>query len=143
MVTTAAAIAGIIGTGVGVGKSLFGGGSQDQQRQYELMLRQLEDSNANRTNAQIQGANINRLATAGFDDGQGGGFSYDPATGTWHSKLGPNAQAVQDAADRASVDRNTLDMQQARQANMRSDRNAIAAQPMIDAARRRMEGFRP
>lgn len=143
MVATAAAIAGIIGTGVGVGKSLFGGGSQDQTKQYELMLRQLEDSNANRTASQIQGANINRLATAGYDDGQGGGMFYDPATGTWHSKLGPQQQAVQDAADRASIDRNTLDMQQARQANMRSDRNAIAAQPMIDAARRRMEGFRP
>ena len=143
MVTTAAAIAGIIGTGVGVGKSLFGGGSQDQQRNYEMMLRQLEDSNANRTSAQIGGANINRLATAGYDDGQGGGFSYDPATGTWHSKLGPNAQAVQDAADRASIDRNTLDMQQARGANARADRNAIEAQSLIDATRRRFENFRP
>jgi len=140
---TAAAIAGIVGTGVSVGKSLFGGGGSAQNRQYELMLRQLEDSNANRTAAQIAGANINKLATAGYDDGQGGGMYYDPATGTWHTTLGPQAQAVQEAADRASVDRNTLDMQQARQANMRSDRNAVAAQPMIDAARRRMEGFRP
>ncbi len=143
MVATAAAIAGIVGTGISAGKALFSGGGTAQNRQYELMLKQLEDSNANRTNAQIQGANINRLATAGYDDGQGGGMYYDPATGTWHSKLGAQQQAVQDAADRASIDRNTLDMQQARQANMRSDRNAIAAQPMIDAARRRMEGFRP
>jgi len=143
MVATAAAVASIIGTGVGVGKSLFGGGSQDQQRQYELMLRQLQDSQDARTAAQVQGANINRLATAGFDDGQGGGFRYDPATGTWKSTLGPQAQAVQGAADAASIGRNTTDMWQAQGANARADYNAAAAQPLIDAARRRLGDFRP
>jgi len=140
---TAAAIATIAGAGVGIGKSLFGGGSQDQSRQYEMMLRQLEDSNANRTAAQIAGANINQLATAGFDDGRGGGLYYDRGSGTWRSKLGAQDQAVQSGADAASIGRNTTDMFQAQGANARADMNAARAQALVDAARRRYEDFRP
>jgi len=140
---TAAAIASLAGTAVGVGTSLFGGGGSSQNRQYELMLRQLEESNANRVAAQQGAANINQLATSGYDDGQGGGFYYDRGTGTWRSTLGPQQQAVQSGADAASIGRNTTDMYQAQGANARADLNASRAQPLIDAARRRMENFQP
>jgi hypothetical protein len=140
---TAAAIAGLASAGIGVYKGLTSGGGTAQQRQYDLMLRQLQDSNANRTAAQVAGANINQLATAGFSDGQGGGLQYDRGSGTWRSTLGPQAQAVQSAADAASIGRNTTDMVQAQGANARADLNASRAQPLIDAARRRLENFRP
>jgi hypothetical protein len=139
---TAAAIASIVGTGVGVGKSLFGGnGAQNQS--YDLLLRQLEDSNANRTNTQVALANINRMGRAGFEDSQGSGLSYDPVTNTWSSKLGPIPLAAQNAADSAAIGRNTTDMYQAQGANARADANASRAQPLIDAAMRRMSDFRP
>lgn len=143
MVATAAAIASIASAGVGIGKSLFGGGGSANRDNYNLLLQQLEDSRQNATNAQIGGANINRLATAGYDDGSGGGLRYDPATGTWRSTLGPDAQAAQSAADQAGISRNTTDMRQAQGANARADINAAQAQPLIDAARRRYEDFRP
>ncbi len=139
---TAAAIASIVGTGVGVGKSLFGGnGAQNQQ--YDLLRQQLEDSNANRTNTAISVANINRMGRAGFEDSQGSGLSYDPVTNTWSSKLGPIPLAAQNAADSAAIGRNTTDMYQAQGANARADINASRAQPLIDAAMRRYADFRP
>ena len=139
---TAAAIAGIVGTGVGVAKSLSGGGGADRT-QYDLLLRQLQDSQANSTNARIAAAGVNQMARSGFDDGQGGGLRYDPATGTWHSTLGPEALAAQRASDAATTTRNTTDMYRAGGANDQAAMNAARSQAFIDAARRRYEDFRP
>jgi len=141
MVATAAAIAGMIGTGVSVGTSLFGGKGTNQRT--DIMEQQLADARQAQLAAQIAGAQTSRLGRAGYSDSMGGGYEYDPATNTWTTKLGPEAQAAQSAADRASIERHTTDMRQAQGANARADRNAVAAQQMIDAARRRFGDFRP
>jgi hypothetical protein len=50
---------------------------------------------------------------------------------------------VQTAADQAAISRNTTDLRQAQGANARADLNAARAQPLIDAAQRRLGNFQP
>lgn len=139
---TAAAIAGIASAGVGIGKSLFGGNSQ-QEDQFKILAQQLALARQNAQQTGIDARNVNRTATAGFTDSSGSSLQYDPATNQWVSTLGRLPQQAQNAYDQATIDRNTTDMAMARSANQMALDNAARAQPLIDAARRRYENFRP
>lgn len=143
MVATAAAIAGILGTAISAGSTIAGSMNSGGQKKMDFTGQQLEDARQREVNAQIAGALTGRLGRAGYSDAMGGGYSYDPATNTWSSTLGPDQEASQRAALQAAVNRNTIDMQQARRTNAFAETNATAAQPLIDAARRRFADFRP
>jgi hypothetical protein len=94
-------------------------------------------------NAQIRAAYTTRLGLAGYTDSQGNSYSYDPGTNSWVSTLGKLPAQVQTAADQAAISRNTTDLAQAQNANARADMNAARAQPLIDAAQRRLANFQP
>ena len=143
VLASAAAIAGLASAGVGIGKSLFGNSGGQSQQSFNILAQQLADARNNVTNAQIGGAGVNQLARAGFSDSQGSSLRFDPATNQWVSTLGPLPQQAQTASDQATIARNTTDMGMARAANEQAGVNAARAQPLIDAARRRMENFQP
>jgi len=139
---TAAAIASLASTGIGIGKSLFGGNQQANQS-FGLLADQLALARQNATQAGQGGALINQMARAGFTDSMGNALRFDPATGQWVSTLGPLPQRAQTASDLATIMRNTTDMRMAQAANEQAATNAMRAQPMIDAAMRRFQNFQP
>ena len=141
MAATIGAIAAGISALTGVGTALAGGGGSRQRQsiygdEYGQAMQDALD-------AKLAGVETSRLGRAGFSDSAGSGLRYDPVTNTWVSSLGPLPQAVQTAADAAAISRNTTDLRQAQGANARADVNASRAQPLIDAAMRRMADFRP
>ena len=144
MAVTAALIAGGAGlasAGIGAATSLAGGRGTGQRLDFtQAMLAQAQND---AIQARINAANTTRLGQAGYTDSQGNSYSYDPGTNSWVSTLGPQATQVQNAADQASIARNTTDLRQAQGANARADINASRAQPLIDAAQRRLAAFRP
>lgn len=140
---TAAAIAALASAGVGIGSTLFGGAGSGTTQRTSIDEAQLAQARQDAINAQIRGAYTTRLGQAGYTDSQGNSYSYDPATNSWVSTLGKLPAQVQTAADQAAISRNTTDLRQAQGANARADMNAARAQPLIDAARRRLENFQP
>src|SRR5262252_3180065 len=82
-------------------------------------------------------------AQAGFTDAQGSTVTYDPATNTWKTTLGPQAQAQQSASTAADIARNTTDARRAQQANEQALIAAAAARPGAEAARMRAEQYQP
>lgn len=143
MAATVAAIASILGTAASVGSTLLGGAGSGNQQRQDITAAQLSQARNDAVQARINAANTTRLGQAGYTDSQGNSYSYDPGTNSWVSTLGPQATRVQNAADQASIARNTTDLRQAQGANARADMNAARAQPLIDAAQRRLANFTP
>lgn len=141
MALTAALVGGGLAAAGGIASSAIQAGASGPAQKQDLGLAQLRFAENNATNAQIQNAMINQLARAGYTDSSGNSLRFDPATGQWVQQLGALPQQEQDAASRAAIERNTTDLMQAQGANRRADVNAARFQPLIDAARRRIEGF--
>ena len=143
MAATVGAIVSALAATAGAGASILGGGGSGNQQRIDYTAAQLAQAQNNAIQARINAANTTRLGQAGYTDSQGNSYSYDPGTNSWVSTLGPQATQVQNAADQASIARNTTDLRQAQGANARADINASRAQPLIDAAQRRLAAFRP
>ena len=144
MAVTAALIAGgatLAGAGINAATSAASGRGAAQATSYDAAA--LAKAQNDAIQARINAAYTTKLGLAGYTDSQGNSYSYDPGTNSWVSTLGPQATQVQNAADQASIARNTTDLRQAQGANARADINASRAQPLIDAAQRRLAAFRP
>lgn len=141
MAITAALIGAAATAATGIGTSIAAGANSGSDQRLDYTGAQLAESQNNRVNAEIRAALIGQLARAGYTDSSGSSLRYDPATGQWVQQLGALPQQEQDAASRAAIERNTTDLMQAQGANRRADVNAARFQPLIDAARRRIEGF--
>ena len=158
MAVTAALIAGgaaVAGAGINAyGLSQSGRGAQQSTNVDAAALQQAQQD---AIQARINAAYTSRLGQAGYSDSAGNAYHYDPATNSWVATISPQDQAVkaiadqaQNAANQASITRNTTDMATARQANARAlegynrtDQTNARAQPLIDAAQRRLANFRP
>lgn len=143
MAATVAAIVSALAATAGAANTIFGGAGSGTQQRQDISAAQLAQAQNNAIQARINAANTTRLGQAGYTDSQGNSYSYDPATNQWVSTLGKLPAQVQTAADQAAISRNTTDLRQAQGANARADLNAARAQPLIDAARRRLENFQP
>lgn len=165
MAVTAALIAGgaaVAGAGINAyGLSQSGRGAQQSTNVDAAALAQAQND---AVQARINAAYTSKLGQAGYTDNAGNSYSYDPATNTWVSTVSPQDLAVKAAADQATIaanqatiTRNTTDMDTARRANAlamaanqrvtaaneRTDLANARAQPMIDAAQRRLAAFQP
>ena len=143
MAATVAAIVGATAAAAGAGASIFGGGGSGNAQRMDYTAAQLAQAQNNAIQARINAAYTTRLGQAGYSDSQGNSYSYDPGTNSWVSTLGKLPAQVQTAADQAAISRNTTDLAQAQGANARADMNAARAQPLIDAAQRRLANFQP
>lgn len=145
MVATAAAIASLIGTTVGVGSTIagtLGRGNQTSERAQAIALAQLQDARNNDAYQKALSTLITQRSVAGGQDEYGSGMEYDPATNTWRSRLGAQPKTVQDAADLAAISRNTTDLRQAQAANEQAAIRATNAGPVADTAQRNLRDNR-
>jgi hypothetical protein len=144
MAVTAALIAGgatLAGAGINAATSAASGRGAGQATSYDAAA--LAKAQNDALQARINAAYTTKLGQAGYTDSQGNSYSYDPGTNSWVSTLGKLPAQVQTAADQAAISRNTTDLAQAQGANARADMNAARAQPLIDAAQRRLANFQP
>ena len=142
---TAAAIAALVGTTVGVGSTIagtLGRGNTTADRGQAIGLAQLQDARNNDQYQKALSTLIAQRSIAGAQDEYGSGMQYDPATNTWVSKLGAQPKAVQDAADLAAISRNTTDLRQAQAANTQAAQRATDAGPVADTALRNLRDNR-
>jgi len=145
MVATAAAIASLIGTTVGVGSTIAGTmnrGNGTAQHGQDIALAQLQDARNNDQYQKALSTLITQRSVAGAQDEYGSGMEYDPATNTWRSRLGAQPKAVQDSADLAAISRNTTDLRQAQAANQQAAQRATDAGPVADTALRNLRDNR-
>jgi hypothetical protein len=143
MAATIAAIVGATAAAAGAANTIFGGAGSGTQQRQDISAAQLAQAQNNAIQARINAAYTTKLGQAGYTDSQGNSYQYDPGTNSWVSTLGKLPAQVQTAADQAAISRNTTDLAQAQGANARADMNAARAQPLIDAAQRRLANFQP
>jgi len=144
MAVTAAIISGVAALGsAGIGAYTALNSGRGTGQSISIDAAQLAQAQNDAIQARINAANTTRLGQAGYTDSSGNSYQYDPGTNSWVSTLGKLPQQVQTAADQAAIARNTTDLRQAQGANARADLNAARAQPLIDAAQRRLANFRP
>jgi hypothetical protein len=146
MATAAAAIAGAIASILGTGASVYGTATRDNSqavRQNDIAQQGVMAAQSNDAYQRALSVLINQRSIAGGTDQYGSSFHYDPATNQWVSSLGPQPKAVQDAADLASISRNTTDLRQAQEANRAAMTRATQAQPVADSAIRNLRDFTP
>ena len=133
----------LAGAGINADIHLWRGGS-GSAASYETMTAAATCTGTERCHPGTHQCSLyDQLGQAGYTDSQGNSYSYDPGTNSWVSTLGKLPAQVQTAADQAAISRNTTDLAQAQGANARADMNAARAQPLIDAAQRRLANFQP
>jgi len=144
MATTAAIIgaASLLGAGLSSAGAASANNRQGQLS-YAIEQQRLQDARQNQQYQQALTAMAMNQAQAGYTDAQGSTVTYDPATNTWKTTLGPQAQAQQSASTAADIARNTTDARRAQQANEQALIAAAAARPGAEAARMRAEQYQP
>jgi hypothetical protein len=135
---TIAAVGALASTAAAAARS-----PQEGQDRQALNYAALQQALVNQQNQARVQALINQRSVAGQTDAFGSGYSYDPATNTWTSTLGPQPKAAETAAMQAAVQRNTTDLRQAQLANEEAARRATLAAPGADTAIRNLQTFRP
>lgn len=84
-----------------------------------------------------------KRSTAGVDNGQGSTVTYDPGSNTWKTRLGEKEQQLQDATTNANINRNTVGVRQANDANEASIGRSIDAGEASREALQRVRDFKP
>jgi hypothetical protein len=136
------AIAAVAGLGLQAAGSASANNAQ-ANAQYAIEQQRLAEARQNADYQRALTAMAQRQAQAGYTDASGSTIAYDPATNTWKTTLGPQAQAQNVASIAAQIARDTTDTRRAQQANEQELMRAAAARPSAEAARLRAEQFQP
>lgn len=142
MAATIGAIAALIGAGTGA-IGLATANNRAPQQAFDTNEAALVDSRNNAAYVKALNALAIQQSRAGFQDSQGGSITYDPATNTWRTTLGPQQDAAQKSQLAATIGRNTTDMDMARRANELASRRGLSADLATGPALAAIENYQP